>query len=230
MHWFKLKPCPDYDVATSGCPARSVPLRSLSCALAIAAVVAGNALADSATSTTASGTSGEPGDMVCGARCVKFLLQWYEKDDTGLIDLVREVQWPDFEAGATLESVDRALRARGICTCPISVSRTATLAWREPALVHLSGDGSTPGHFVVQLPSSTGDVAHVWAGLEGLQTGPTGNFSARRSGAVLLTSREPILHAELAVIASERVPALVIFAFGGAVCTLAAARRWCMHA
>ena len=226
MHSLKPKTRPDRDPVTSDRRAPSAHFRSASCALAVAAFAAGNAFADSPPST---GATEQPGDMACGARCVHFLLQWYDKDDPGLIALVRETQWPDFEAGATLEAVDRALRARGIRTCAISVSPTATLVWPEPALVHISGAGAIPGHFVVQLPSSSGDVAQVWAGLEGVQSGPTESFAARRSGAVLLTSREPIAHPEIAVIASERGPALVILAFGSAVCTVAAARRWGMR-
>jgi len=132
------------------------------------------------------------GDVVCGPRCVEYLLQCYRKATPGLIDLVRETQWPDFEAGASLKSLEGALRKRGVFTQAMKVGPEARLCWPYPVLLHLNGDDAFDGHFVVWLPSSTAARDEVWSGLIGVRKSSPAWLAQRRSGAILLTSPVPI--------------------------------------
>ncbi len=136
------------------------------------------------------GNSGEPGDLVCGPRCAQFILRHYGID-ADLIDLVREIQWPTLEDGATLAAVDQALRARGVHTRALRMGPTSRLSWSHPVLLHLTGE-TAGGHFVVWLPDSTENTAHVWIGLAGVQSGRFDSLRKRMSGAILLTSPTPI--------------------------------------
>lgn len=53
------------------------------------------------------------GDLVCGPRCVQYVVQHYGGDEN-LTDLVREIQWPDLEAGSSFDSLKDALAKRGV--------------------------------------------------------------------------------------------------------------------
>lgn len=139
-------------------------------------------------------------DFVCGPRCLQYILNWYDKDED-LIDLVREVQWPDLEAGATMASLDKAMQSRGIHTFPMRVGADARFCWHSPVLLHLLGEGgeSGIGHFVVWLPSSDATHANVWAGLAGVQSGSAEALAGRCSGYALLTSGREITDPSSAV-------------------------------
>ncbi len=143
----------------------------------------------------ASGDEPKPaqnGDIVCGPRCLQYLLQCYGKKDPGLIELVREVQWPDIEAGSTLKALDEALRKRGVFTRALEIGPDSRLSWPYPVLLHLNGEDEDEGHFVVWLPSSSESREQVWTGLVGVRSGPPAKMAKRRSGAVLLTAPVPI--------------------------------------
>jgi ABC-type bacteriocin/lantibiotic exporter with double-glycine peptidase domain len=155
-------------------------------------------------------------DMVCGSRCARYLLKYYGHD-IDLIALVREIQWPDFEAGATMEAIDSALRARGINTYAMRLSHEARLKWPFPVLLHLEPENDR-GHFVVWLPSSSADVVSMWCGLDGISEGLEREWAQRRSGAVLLTAPHQIDNPDAAV---ELVPWAgwtALLAFGGSLC------------
>lgn len=195
--------------------------------LICAAVGAGMLSAQQAARSDAVPLRGDVADVVCGPRCARFLLQWYKKDDPGLVRLIREVQWPNLDEGASLASLDAALRLRGIHTCAIRVAPKAILKWPHPMIVHLADEASrTGGHYVVQLPSSTSDVVHAWVGLPGVQSGPAELLNSRRSGAVLLTSTEPITHPDLAVARSHYEWAFRLFVLGSALFAVAAAKQY----
>lgn len=132
------------------------------------------------------------GDRFCGPRCVQYLLDFYKLESEDLIALVREIQWPDLEEGASLERMENALKKRGIHTTPISVPENCALRWHSPAVVHLKDDGADLGHFAVWLPESTDDMVKVWGGLGGVRALEEQEFSKLFTGAVLLTSRESI--------------------------------------
>lgn len=128
-------------------------------------------------------------DMVCGPRCVQFLLRYYEKDDPGLVALIREIQWPHLEQGVTLAAIDAALRSRDIYTYPLFVLPDAKFDWPHPVLVHLNPKGTARfGHYVVWLPSSTASRTGIWSGLSGVREGNARDLSDWMSGAILLTS------------------------------------------
>lgn len=126
------------------------------------------------------------GDVVCGPRCVQYVLQHYGIE-SDLIDLVKETQ-SDFEAGASLAALDDALRRRGVFTATLKLSPNAVLQWPHPVLMHLTPETEGIGHFVVWLPTSDRTQVQVWTGLAGIQTGSESRLAAKRSGVVLLTS------------------------------------------
>jgi hypothetical protein len=140
------------------------------------------------------------GDLVCGPRCVQYLLRYFGKGDDELKDLVREIQWPNIEAGSSLSALEAALNKRGVFTRSLLISPQSRLCWRYPVLVHLPGDGDQAlGHFVVWLPSS--DILHdrIWSGLDGVRSPSPARHAAVRSGAVILTSPTPIADPGVAV-------------------------------
>lgn len=181
------------------------------------------------------------GDVVCGPRCVQFLLRWYDKGDEDLIALARELQWPELEAGASLQGIQVALENRGIHTYPMRVSPAATLQWSHPVLLHLhrgtdSDDGRALGHYVVWLPSSTGADHDVWNGLAGTSTRPRRHVEGRMSGAILLTSPFPITDPSQAVrrnVFPWTFCLGLVFAAGGTIVLAGRARLvrfrcWCL--
>ena len=131
-------------------------------------------------------------DMVCGPRCVRFLLNRYGRD-VELVDLVKEIQWPDLEAGASLEQIQKCLNSRGIHTSAIRIAPDRRLRWPHPAILHIVAGDSPMGHYVVQVPGETpSSDALIWAGLEGWRRGRWEEVTRGFSGVALLTSPEPI--------------------------------------
>ncbi len=135
------------------------------------------------------------GDAICGPRCVQYILNHYGQH-ADLIELVRETQWPDFEAGASLEALSRALEKRGIHTCALRVDPQAKLSWPHPVLFHLTGH-EAGGHYIVRLSPSSGTTR--WGGLERLKKRPSEILAERFSGIALLTSPDPITDPATAV-------------------------------
>lgn len=132
-------------------------------------------------------------DVICGPRCVGFVLEYYGRPEP-LRQLVGEIQSRDFERGATLDRIERALRDRGISTAALRLRPGAVLASKYPVIVHLrpEGDGSHVGHYVVWLPGSTHYDCAVWSGLPGIQSGTWDQLRSRMSGVVLLTAPDRI--------------------------------------
>jgi hypothetical protein len=179
--------------------------------------------------------SSSGGDAVCGPRCVQFLLKWYQDEKADLVDLVREIQWPDLESGCTLDAIDRALRKRGIHTFAMRIQPEARLQWPHPAVVHLKSQkaADTPprvGHYVVWLPGSSRVKASVWQGLSGVKTYRNRLLEERRSGAVLLTSPIAIDDPEAALAKRSLFPAVVLAlvagGLGGVVLLWCTRRVW----
>lgn len=136
------------------------------------------------------------GDLVCGPRCAAFVLSQFGVS-TDLVELVHESQWPNIEAGCSLDDIARMLEKRGVRTRAIHVPDGATLRWQHPVVVHLQPRAaSTLGHFVVWLPSSTSSVCDIWTGLPGVQSGASSEFWRQSSCAALLTNAEEISELE----------------------------------
>lgn len=136
----------------------------------------------------------EGADFVCGPRCVQYLVRHYRPDDrTELIDFVRELQWPNLEAGTDLAHLAESLQSRGIHTSALTLGHEDELVWPQPVLLHLRAANDTElGHFVIWLPTSTLAKTEVWAGISGAQRGPWSLLHKRMSGHVLLTSADAI--------------------------------------
>lgn len=161
-------------------------------------------------------------DALCGPRCVQFVLSYYGHD-TELIDVVREVQWPEFERGTSLALLQGVLVRRGISTYAMHVSPTNTLNWDEPVIVHLTPeDESGLGHFVILLPTEEAGVVRIWNGVGGLEYMESAEFYGKSSGNVLLTSAHPIQEPTSAIHNREG-PLRQAIAIGVAcICALAA--------
>lgn len=142
------------------------------------------------------------GDVVCGPRCLQYLLRHYGIE-TELMDLVKETQ-SDFEEGATLDALNEALRRRGVHTAALRLPSTAVIRWPHPVLMHLKSDDEGMGHYVIWLPTSERTQVHVWNGLAGIQTGSESRLAAKRSGVVLLTSQTEIEQPTMASVSTIR--------------------------
>lgn len=130
-------------------------------------------------------------DNICGPRCVQFVLRQYGFN-AELQELVREVQWPALEEGATLDSMTQALQRRGICTCVLKLDPSTRLAWRYPVIIHLRGNKGFLGHYLVLLPRSGTDEADEYVEFTGVSHYPSSAIHERMSGVVMLTSPVPI--------------------------------------
>lgn len=129
-------------------------------------------------------------DTLCGPRCVRFLLEYYGREQvTGndLVTLVKELQWPLAEHGSTLLGLQHALNARGIPTKALRIAPTNEIQAETPALVHLTTSDDELGHFVVWLPSSVGSTVDIWSFPAGQLQLDSKVFNADRSTAILAT-------------------------------------------
>ena len=184
----------------------------------------------SCNSCVADGAARKPvprGDFVCGPRCVQYVLRNYGVQSR-LVDLVREIQWPAIEDGATLDSLERAFNSRSISTCAITIAPGCQLNWPYPVIVHLKETDGQLGHFVVWLPTSQRSMADVWTGLDGIQRGSAFKLAAKMSGAVLLTANMPITNPHEAVRRATRDPLWFRASTGGLLIALIAnaVARW----
>ena len=133
------------------------------------------------------------GNLICGPKCMHEILRLYGKEDEDIIRLVREIQYPDIHKGATLDNVAKALEKRGIHTFAMNISPSARIVWQHPVIVHLHPkQGEEIGHYVVWLPESHGDIVRIWNMDKRIQEDNERFWSKERSGAILLTSPEPI--------------------------------------
>ena len=138
---------------------------------------------------------------ICGPRAVYRVLQYY-REDSELVDLVREMQWPYDEVGTNLGQIEKALNKRGVNTHVLTIAKNAELVWPYPVVQHWVSKKSPDklGHFVVWLPTSTVSEQHVWIGTEQKYTSiPTAKVLEHRSSVVLLTAPTEIAHPETAV-------------------------------
>jgi ABC-type bacteriocin/lantibiotic exporter with double-glycine peptidase domain len=163
---------------------------------------------------------GDNGDMVCGPRCVRFVLRRYGRD-VELIDLVKEMQWPDLEAGASLDRIQKSLNDRGVHTSAIQFAPDRRLRWPHPAILFIAGTDGQRGHYVVRVPDESSDDELIWSGLEGWRRGRWDQVTSGFSGVALLTSPDPIADASSAVgpVSASRLARC--FALGTTVALLA---------
>jgi ABC-type bacteriocin/lantibiotic exporter with double-glycine peptidase domain len=160
----------------------------------LATSAAPSALAQQGASLPPAGSADD--QLVCGPRCVKFILQAFGKD-VDLTELIIEAQWPNLRDGASLEVLAGSLKKRGIHVLAISVAhlRTKRLVSPYPILLHIAPDesGLRIGHYVVWLPCSATELQRVWDPM----TGSIGKLRwetlcERLSGAMLLCAPHAI--------------------------------------
>jgi ABC-type bacteriocin/lantibiotic exporter with double-glycine peptidase domain len=111
-----------------------------------------------------------------------------------LVELIRELQWPDLSKGTTLSALSECLRNRGIETKLVHFDQGESIIWDEPVILHLDGaEGtvddarSTPGHFVAILPVE-GSGWKVADGVRVTLVHDLSSWLAHASGYMLLTS------------------------------------------
>lgn len=132
--------------------------------------------------------------LLCGPRCIRFVLREHGRDSPSLSDLVFECQWPDVEAGASMASISSALERRGVHTLAVAKNSRGAIDWPHPAIVHVNSPRSSIGaHYVVCLPASGRTHTIVWWGDDnGPRVIPTWQFHEMIDGGILLTSDSPL--------------------------------------
>ena len=169
------------------------------------AIAASTLRGDELETNSAEGVNSERniGDLICGPKCVRKILQLYGKEDEDIIRLVREIQWPDIRKGSPLTNVSDSLEKRGIHTYALEISSSARIVWAYPVIVHVKPPADeTIGHYVIWLPESKGDKVKIWDGDWGIQTLSSPRFAESRSGVILLTSPVVIENSETSVVFS----------------------------
>lgn len=151
-----------------------------------------------------SGSGARSLDQYCGPYCIQYLLKSHLNLHVDVVDLIKETQWPSLEAGADLQHLQECLNSRGVSTSAQLIDHADDLNWPAPVLVHLKqavdSAGSSDQHFVVWLPSSTGQRIEIWDGGNGFRTMAPSAFRSLRSGYVLLTSKNAITNPQSSVI------------------------------
>jgi ABC-type bacteriocin/lantibiotic exporter with double-glycine peptidase domain len=139
------------------------------------------------------------GDALCGPRCVQFILQQFGHRSE-LLTLLQELPLSEVSRGASLQSLQELLERRGVYCEALAVSPQGVLRWGHPVLVHLE-DKNDPqsGHYVVWLPTSSGEYCDIWDGAHGSYSCSERRFASSRSGAMLLTSPTKIEDSRRAV-------------------------------
>ena len=129
--------------------------------------------------------------QICGPRAVKYILSYYG-EEMDLIELVHQMQWPELNAGIDFVGVKGALEARGVACKAVRIGRLREFRWKNPVVLHLRGQQSDLGHYVVWLPSSSESTWHIWDGLLGVRAVSPNSLEHRLSNVAILTSADPM--------------------------------------
>lgn len=196
--------------------------------LAAPFALAGRNASGAETSPPATTEENRP-DVVCGPRCVQYILKHYGQQ-VELHDLIQELQWPNLEAGSNLAGLQKSLNQRGIHTAAFKLPPGSQLGWTQPVIVHLK-EGTTVtsgtlGHFAVWLPTSANGVAELWFGPDGVRRGTNSRFDSIRSGTVLLTYPRPIPDTSIVGETSYQERwSMYVFVIGASLLALSLIRR-----
>jgi len=137
-------------------------------------------------------------DVYCGPRCAQFILKYFDRlVDDDLFALIQEMQSADPTSGMSMRAIEIALNRRHIYTIAVRVrpENLSQCTWECPIVVHLQREGKTDaglGHYIVWLPTSDNESAHLWLGLRGIKQVDYDSFTKTMSGVMLLTSDKPI--------------------------------------
>lgn len=133
-------------------------------------------------------------NVICGPKCVDYVLNNYQLPSPGIVALTRELQGEDVLLGSSISDLSNFLIKSGVQTQVVGLTTNARIDSPYPAIVHLNPSPSTDlGHFVVWLPSSTIETVHYWDDHTGMVSLPAASWLRMRSGAAILTSPEQLL-------------------------------------
>lgn len=127
------------------------------------------------------------GDVVCGPRCVQFVLREHGIE-ADLIELVKEMQWPNIESGTTLDRVRAVLKERGVITDLVSIPKDSAYAAPSSAIIHIPDPKGDLGHFAVLLPSNNSEEVTLWLGVAGVRKMKLSEFHKTHSGLALIAT------------------------------------------
>ncbi|GIW97430.1 MAG: hypothetical protein KatS3mg111_0763 [Pirellulaceae bacterium] len=152
-------------------------------------------------------------DKACGPRCVEFLLKHFGHS-ADLIELIKELQWPDLEAGTNLETIKNCIISRGLYAYPVRFDSHDVPYLEAPIILHLGrNESSDGGHFCVLMPNSTkGHLVAIWDGAAGYRVLEKQALLESLTGVGLAVSSTPLDEKALEVRASRRSP--IVFLFG----------------
>lgn len=141
-------------------------------------------------------TTAAHADNICGPRCVAHILRHYGRP-ADLLEIVREIQYPDIKAGATFADIRSLLERSGIWTAVVHVPAGYSLAWDHPAVAYMRGqDESRLGHYAVVVSEPGGARDASWDGIADVrQYRDAGLLAADR--VVLVTAPQPVSLAEI---------------------------------
>lgn len=162
--------------------------------------------------------------MVCGPRCLEYVLHWYGRDED-VADLMAEVSSRRADRMASLADIADGLTKRGVYTKTVRTTPGAMLNWPAPIVVHLVQPNSA-GHFVVWVPPNQRYPALWWSGDRGFERQLSPDERQGLSGAVLLTAREPIEDTSGLVHSPGRFSRDWVLAGTGVVFVLLVAAGW----
>ncbi|PQO27622.1 hypothetical protein C5Y96_19030 [Blastopirellula marina] len=125
--------------------------------------------------------------VICGPIAVRQTLMHYGISES-LLTLFDEIRPSRSNAGSNLHSISDSLAKRGIHAKAAHIGSEVQIDWDYPVIVHLTGDSSSSGHFVVYLPSKDkGKICQLDGnGRERMADWRTA--ASERSGVVLLTA------------------------------------------
>ncbi len=130
-----------------------------------------------------SDTNGQ--DLLCGPRCVDYVLRYYGNATGDFAEFVRE--FPSNSAGTSMQDLSDALRKYDVRTKAVSTSWKEALNWPHPVIAHTREQASGSGHFLVWHPASDRSRSIVWDGLNAFRCESTWQLHDRIDGGVLLT-------------------------------------------
>jgi hypothetical protein len=186
------------------------PWNLVNLATRILCVLVGIILADIFAYHTALGQTDDKftPDLVCGPRCVRYLLKHYNGEAPELITLVRQIQWPKMSDGSSFADLQKSLESYGITTKPVQIPGLRLPITPHPCICHFRPQNSPVGHFVVLLPGTTRTTCLIWD--NGVITEcPSWELIEQSSGVYLMTAPHGATPDWVAVMTTDSLAARV---------------------
>lgn len=129
--------------------------------------------------------------LVCGPRAAKYILEHCDQQAT-LVELVKELQWPNIEDGSSLGDIDRLLVSRGLSTAYLYLNNEGPPEF-DGMMIVARRTNSPLKHFVVVLHAKPQGFVEFIDGPEGIRKEPSAAFWANTDSGVLVVSEgDPI--------------------------------------